>query len=118
MKKTEEIKLMIIENFIDYFTSSEEERKSIKESAGIYVDEDHVDEIAQAFPEIKEKETKIFQLLEDDGEPFMLVKTDMDSEVLDEKFRESDFDYPDEFIKKLTDEGFSIERVFVEEINS
>jgi hypothetical protein len=49
MTKTEEIKLMIIENFIDYFTSSEIERDSMKSSARVYVEEDWVDEIAQAF---------------------------------------------------------------------
>ena len=52
MKKTIEIKLMIIENFIDHFTSSDKERESMKKCAALYVDGDHVDEIAQAFPEI------------------------------------------------------------------
>jgi hypothetical protein len=48
MTKTQEIKLMIIENFIDHFTSDEKERESMKKSAFIYVEEDHVDEIAQS----------------------------------------------------------------------
>jgi len=45
MNKTKEFKLMIIENFIDYFTSNEAERIQMKESASLYVEEDHVDEI-------------------------------------------------------------------------
>ena len=48
MKKTKEIKLMIIENFIDHFTSDEEERHRMKVCAETYVEEDHVDEIEQA----------------------------------------------------------------------
>ena len=50
MTKTEEIKLMIIENFIDYFTTNEDERQVMKDTAYSYVVEDHVDEIAQSFP--------------------------------------------------------------------
>ena len=50
---TQEVKLMIINNFIDYFTSNEEERIKMKNSAVKYVDEDHVDEILQSFPELK-----------------------------------------------------------------
>lgn len=57
--KTKEIKLSIIENFIDNFTSDEVERKRMKESASLYVDEDHVDEIKQSMPtEIAEAEAK------------------------------------------------------------
>lgn len=48
MKKTLETKLMIIENFIDHFTTNEEERERMKNSALQYVEEDHVDEIEQA----------------------------------------------------------------------
>lgn len=48
MEKTLEIKLMIIENFIDYFTSDENEREEMKQVARDYVEEDHVDEIKQA----------------------------------------------------------------------
>ena len=42
---TKETKLMIIENYIDWFTTNEAERKELKENAVGYVDEDHVDEI-------------------------------------------------------------------------
>lgn len=45
MKKTSETKLIIIENFIDWWTSDEEERDRMKESAQVYVEEDWVDEI-------------------------------------------------------------------------
>lgn len=40
-----EIKLMIIENYIDWFTSDEDEREEMKISAAGYVEEDHVDEL-------------------------------------------------------------------------
>lgn len=52
MTKTQEIKLMIIENFIDHFTSNDAERERMKESAFQYVEEDHVDEIAQSINEV------------------------------------------------------------------
>jgi hypothetical protein len=48
LTKTLDIKLMIIENFIEYYTSNDEERDAMKEVARSYVEEDHVDEIAQA----------------------------------------------------------------------
>lgn len=48
MSKTKDIKLMIIENFIDHFTSDESEREKMKETARTYVEEDWVDEIAQS----------------------------------------------------------------------
>ena len=49
MTKTQEIKLMIIDNFIDAYTTNELERDRFKEISYIYVNEDHVDEIAQSF---------------------------------------------------------------------
>ena len=49
MIKTLQTKLDIIENFIDHFTSNDKERERMKATAYQYVDEDHVDEIAQAF---------------------------------------------------------------------
>ena len=48
LTKTQEIKLMIIENFIDHYTTNDDERDSMKMEALTYVEEDHVDEIAQA----------------------------------------------------------------------
>jgi len=51
MNKQQEIKLMILENFVDHFTSDDNNRKAYKEIARQYVEEDHVDEISQAFPE-------------------------------------------------------------------
>lgn len=39
------VKLQIIENYIDWYTSNEAERKQLKENATVYVNEDHVDEI-------------------------------------------------------------------------
>ena len=46
MSTTKETKLIIIENFIDYFTSSDEERVRLKDVAADYLEDDHVDEIA------------------------------------------------------------------------
>ena len=48
MKNSQSIKLMIIENFIEWYTTNEDERQRMKGSAMDYVTEDHVDEIAQA----------------------------------------------------------------------
>jgi len=48
LSKTEEIKFMIIENYIDWFTSNEEERDNLKNEALNYVIEDWVDEIGQS----------------------------------------------------------------------
>ena len=39
---------MIIENYIEWFTTDENERDLIKKDARLYVDEDWVDEIAQS----------------------------------------------------------------------
>ncbi len=50
MEKTKEIKLSIIENFIDHFTTDEWERELMKDEASLYVAEDHVDEIKQSQP--------------------------------------------------------------------
>jgi hypothetical protein len=48
LTKTQKIKLMIIENFIDHYTTNDDERDAMKMEARTYVEEDHVDEIAQA----------------------------------------------------------------------
>ena len=47
LTKAEELKLIIIENFIEYYTSSDEERKAIKECAYDYVIEDHCNELEE-----------------------------------------------------------------------
>lgn len=49
MEKTLEVKSMIIENFIDYCRFDEKETKRLKSMIPTYLDEDHVDEIMQAF---------------------------------------------------------------------
>jgi hypothetical protein len=49
MTKSQKIKLMIIENFIDYYTTDEKEREEMKDAATTYVKEDWVDEIEQSF---------------------------------------------------------------------
>ena len=50
---TKETKLMIIENYIDWYTTNEAERKELKENAVGYVNEDHVDEIDGLIEPIK-----------------------------------------------------------------
>lgn len=42
MKKSEH-NLMVINNFIDYYTSSESEREQMKQEAANYIKEDHAD---------------------------------------------------------------------------
>jgi hypothetical protein len=46
----EERKLIIIENFIDYYTSDERQREDLKELAFGYVIEDHVNELDDILP--------------------------------------------------------------------
>lgn len=47
LTKSEDLKLMIIENFIEWYTSSDKEREEMKECAFDYVDECHYDELEQ-----------------------------------------------------------------------
>jgi spore maturation protein CgeB len=47
LTKIEDLKLIIIENFIDYYTSSEKEREAMKECAYDYVVDDHCNELEQ-----------------------------------------------------------------------
>jgi hypothetical protein len=42
-----EIKKMIIENFIDWYTSSDDERARMKDALESYLQEDHVDELSE-----------------------------------------------------------------------
>jgi hypothetical protein len=51
---------MIIQNFIDYYTSDEKERESMYEVAFEYVKDDHVDEIECAFNVSKFNKKPIF----------------------------------------------------------
>lgn len=45
LNKSEEIKLIIIENFIDWFTSYDDERQELKRLALDYVSESHINEL-------------------------------------------------------------------------
>lgn len=47
LSPAEEMKLMIIENFIDYFYSDDSQRERAKEVAAEYVINDHVNELAE-----------------------------------------------------------------------
>lgn len=55
LTKTEECKMMIIENYIDWFTSNDDERDVMKFNARLYAHEDHVDEIGGCFPNVEGK---------------------------------------------------------------
>lgn len=55
MEKTLEVKSMIIENFIDYCRFDEKETKRLKSMIPTYLEEDHVDEIIQAFEILDDK---------------------------------------------------------------
>ena len=47
LTKSEDLKLMIIENFIEWYTSSDKEREAMKECAYDYVIEDHCNEFEE-----------------------------------------------------------------------
>lgn len=47
LSPAEEMKLAIIENFINYFTSDDKERDQMKEAAFEYVINDHVNELSE-----------------------------------------------------------------------
>ena len=47
LSPAEEMKLTIIENFIDHLTSDEQERERMKEGAYQYVISDHVNELSE-----------------------------------------------------------------------
>ena len=70
---TKQVKKDIIDNYIDWFTSDEDEREQMKENANLYVEEDHVDEIGQSFPSTTMSERdiivdKLAHLVSDDPE--------------------------------------------------
>jgi hypothetical protein len=50
LSPAEELKLTIIENFINWYTSNDKERDAMKESAFTYVVEDHVNELSDLLP--------------------------------------------------------------------
>ena len=50
MSKTKEVKEMIISNFIEYYTTIDSLRDEMFLELEGYMEEDHVDEIGQAFP--------------------------------------------------------------------
>ena len=50
--KSTEIKQIIIENFIDWYSSYDTEKIRMKEALQIYLDEDHVDELNEFINQI------------------------------------------------------------------
>ena len=55
LSNSQELKLVIIENFIDYFYHSDENRTCMKLTAYLYVEEDHVNELEQFEGQLKDK---------------------------------------------------------------
>jgi hypothetical protein len=47
LTKSEDLKLMIIENFIEWYTTDDKERETMKECAFDYVDECHYNELEE-----------------------------------------------------------------------
>ena len=47
LSKAEELKLTIIENFIDYYFHDDKEKEAIKELAFNYVINDHINELSE-----------------------------------------------------------------------
>ena len=47
LTKSEDLRLMIIENFIEWYTSSDKEREAMKICAFDYIDECHYDELEE-----------------------------------------------------------------------
>ena len=79
-QSSKEVKLMILENFIDHYTTNDYEREAIKSEARTYVDEDHVDEVAQALTPT-EKRAYVINVDVMEGEKFY-------HELTDEEFME------------------------------
>jgi hypothetical protein len=78
---SKEVKLIILENFVDYYTTNDDEREAIKSTARTYVNEDHVDEVAQALTPT-EKRAYVISVDAMEGEKFYHELTD--EEFMDE----------------------------------
>ena len=96
--KTKEIKKTIIENFIEHFTTDEAEREKMKKIANSYVDEDHVDEIGQAFPEtiktvMEKRIDKAMKILSNDRSEIEDIIISLDQYVKDGNDTEAFLDY-------------------------
>jgi hypothetical protein len=74
---SKEVKLIILENFVDYYTTNDDEREAIKSAARTYVNEDHVDEVAPT-----EKRAYVISVDAMEGEKFYHELTD--EEFMDE----------------------------------
>lgn len=89
---------MIIENFIDHFTTDEAEREKMKKMANSYVDEDHVDEIGQAFPEtiktvMEKRIDKAMKILSNDRSEIEDIIISLDQHVKNGNDTETILDY-------------------------
>ena len=62
--KQSETKLIIIQNYIDYFTSNDDERKLMYENAYQYVNEDHVNEL-ENLTEVKQLKHRLTMVQDD-----------------------------------------------------
>jgi len=67
LERNNETKLMVIENFIDWFTTDAVERDKMKQQALSYVEEDHVDEIGNRIDEVLTPIKKVLESLSTDA---------------------------------------------------
>jgi hypothetical protein len=90
MTKTKEVKEMIISNFIEHYTTIENQRDDMMAVLETYIEEDHVDEIGQAFPSIIMSERdiivdKLAHLVSDDPEESydkLLKQNEIDGNIM------------------------------------
>ena len=88
MKTTQKIKLEIIQNYIDWTTSNEEERKALKQSAAGYVEQDHVDEIDGGLDPLEFYEEKGYFGLNWSLEDIICKASENDHECTEEQARD------------------------------
>jgi hypothetical protein len=79
--KHSETKLIIIQNYIDYFTSNDDERKLMYENAYQYVKEDHVNEL-EDLTEVKQLKHRLAMVQDD----LKVIRAFLQSEYLTKYF--------------------------------
>jgi len=92
LSKTEECKKTIIDNYIDWYSSFDEEREVLKNGALMYIHEDHVDEVGGYFPEISNNKKNRVNLAigkDESNECKLWVEHSFDHEDQDKEYPES-----------------------------
>jgi hypothetical protein len=69
-------KLMIINNFIDWYTTNEDEREAMKKNSKTYVDEDWVDEVQSRIDEVLKPVKEVLTDIAEDS--LMAIEGDWD----------------------------------------